>query len=483
MSPRSIIRLSLIALVAAGMAVPAASAALAATAPSAPGTSKAAATPSRTGESAVRLGGSQSQFQSVDPPASTAKVVVPMVFPVVGTTSYSDTFLACRGTGCTRRHLGQDLMGAKLSPLVAVFSGTVSYIQRETTPGDGNIVSVTSYDGLWTVNYLHVNNDNPGTDDGKGTGSYAFLPGLQRGSLVARGQLLGWRGDSGNAESTAPHLHFELRRGTDPWSGVVYNPIYSLNAAPRLSAPLTAAPHQEGELIRWTPTGPVMLVTADGRRAVPASMMPVYAWTDDDVVLVTYDEVIRYPYRGIAPLMPGSIVSAGGTYWAITGGMRYSVTASDLTALGLPTTSAVPVTDEALLGTPEGYGAVPGGFYREGAIVHEYGNAQMYRMDHGLRRPIHQGTWLQWHIPGARVGTVPVGTFGQAGAPAEGAVITYKDGSIYRTTTQGTFMLVNGIRREIKDPRAQTYYNWQDKRQFWLYESVSATLPLGAPIA
>ena len=32
---------------------------------------------------------------------------------------------------------------------------------------------------------------------------------------MTRGQLLGWLGDSGNAELTTPHLHFEvLRNGT-----------------------------------------------------------------------------------------------------------------------------------------------------------------------------------------------------------------------------------------------------------------------------
>ena len=40
----------------------------------------------------------------------TAKVVVPLVFPVVGPTSYGNSFLACR-SGCVRMHMGQDLMG------------------------------------------------------------------------------------------------------------------------------------------------------------------------------------------------------------------------------------------------------------------------------------------------------------------------------------------------------------------------------------
>lgn len=407
-----------------------------------------------------------------------------MVFPVIGGVSYTDTYLTCRGTGCSRRHLGQDLMGGKLRPLVATFDGTVSYFQRESRPGEGNILSIRSLDSQWSVNYIHLNNDNPGTDDGRGSATYAFLPGLRSGSKVVRGQLVGWMGDSGNAESTAPHLHFELRKGPDSWSGTVYNPFHSLNVAQRLTAARIAMPHQPGELVAYGSGWPSMIMNDGGRTAMSPSAMAVYALTADDVVSVSNEELRLYPYRGAAPLMDGSVVrSPGGTYWATTSGRRYAVSAGALTALALTTTAAVPVTDEALLGTPVGTGAVPNGAYRQGAIIHEYGNPQMYRMDRGVRRPIHQGTWPRWHIPGARIGTFPVGTFSQSGAPAEGAVITYKDGSIYRTTSSGSFMLVNGVRRQIVDPRGQVYYNWRTKRQEWLYDSVSATLPLGTPIS
>ncbi|MBX9765210.1 peptidoglycan-binding protein, partial [Patescibacteria group bacterium] len=51
--------------------------------------------------------------------------------------------------------------------------------------------------------------------------------GLYRGSTVKKGQLLGWVGDSGNAESTTAHLHFEMRNA----SRVAFNPYDSLYAA------------------------------------------------------------------------------------------------------------------------------------------------------------------------------------------------------------------------------------------------------------
>jgi hypothetical protein len=85
------------------------------------------------------------------------------------------------------------------------------------------------HDDGWTTRYIHLNNDtqNPDgsySDDGLG---YGIAPGLASGVRVEAGQLIGWVGDSGNAEGVAPHLHFELR---DP-SGIPINAYQSLRAA------------------------------------------------------------------------------------------------------------------------------------------------------------------------------------------------------------------------------------------------------------
>src|SRR5687768_11354347 len=160
----------------------------------------------------------------------TARVVVPMTFPVVGPTKYSDNFLVCR-SGCSRMHMGQDLMGPKMSPLVAAFDGVVTSLKKDGS----NYVAITGDRGAsagWTAIYVHVNNDTPGTDDGRGSAAWAFPSGIAVGARVLAGQLVGWRGDSGNAEGTGPHLHFELRKGTG-WGGVVHNVYPSLVAARR----------------------------------------------------------------------------------------------------------------------------------------------------------------------------------------------------------------------------------------------------------
>jgi len=183
-----------------------------------------------------------------------AKVVVPMLFPVAGPaggTSYTDTFLVCR-SGCARHHLGQDLMGPKMTPLVAAFDGVITSVKRESNVGGGNYLTLTADRGPaagWTAIYVHVNNDTPGTDDGKGTAAWSFPAGIEPGARVLAGQLVAWRGDSGDAESTGPHVHFELRRGTG-WSGIVYNAFPSLQAARHIAAPSPSGPHPDGTLVR-----------------------------------------------------------------------------------------------------------------------------------------------------------------------------------------------------------------------------------------
>ncbi len=126
--------------------------------------------------------------------------IVPLVFPVLGPVKWSDTFGAPRDGG-KRKHMGQDLPAEKMRPLVAAISGTV-YM-------GGDTLSIQGDNGV-ACTYIHLNNDLPGTDDGKAGPEFTFAPGLKSGDRVEAGQFVGYNGDSGNAEQTIPHLHFEL---------------------------------------------------------------------------------------------------------------------------------------------------------------------------------------------------------------------------------------------------------------------------------
>ncbi|OFW66296.1 MAG: hypothetical protein A2Z12_09595 [Actinobacteria bacterium RBG_16_68_21] len=132
-----------------------------------------------------------------------------LVFPVAGPNGYVDSFFAARGSGI---HHATDIMADKMTPVVAAHDGVVTRINGSgnqswiDTYGRCCTIHITHDDG-WESVYIHLNNDTPGTDDGQGWG---IAPDIALGVTVHAGQVIGYVGDSGNAEGTAPHLHFEL---------------------------------------------------------------------------------------------------------------------------------------------------------------------------------------------------------------------------------------------------------------------------------
>lgn len=170
------------------------------------------------------------------PPPPACSYVYRMGFPVVGGGSPGWSLFGEPRDGGERLHAGVDILAPKLTPVVAVRSGTISSVRD--VPGDCCWVSVRHDDG-WISMYVHLNNDTAGTNDGEGVG---IRPGLAEGDRVEQGELLGWIGNSGNAEGGPAHIHFELRT---PW-GEPIDPGPSLYAARRrahpalLDAPLDA---------------------------------------------------------------------------------------------------------------------------------------------------------------------------------------------------------------------------------------------------
>ena len=131
-----------------------------------------------------------------------------IVFPIEEGWDYifSDTYGAARSGG--RSHEGTDIMVEQMTPLVAAVNGRVSYIV-EHDQGWGLAIYIED-DAGYSYRYLHINNDTPGTDDGKEIRAYAFPKDIKRGIEVKAGQVIAFAGDSGNAETVAHHLHFEI---------------------------------------------------------------------------------------------------------------------------------------------------------------------------------------------------------------------------------------------------------------------------------
>src|SRR3954469_9658623 len=152
-------------------------------------------------------------------------VVRAITFPVNGRVGYYDTFADCRDGGRPRHHEGNDLIGAKLMPLVAAAAGTIDWVNLDSGTA-GNALSIKDADG-WRYLYLHINNDTPGTNDNTNPEQWRFAPGIEVGAAVVAGQLIAYMGNSGNAEQSVPHLHFEIHEPDD----TVISPYDSLRAA------------------------------------------------------------------------------------------------------------------------------------------------------------------------------------------------------------------------------------------------------------
>jgi murein DD-endopeptidase MepM/ murein hydrolase activator NlpD len=118
-----------------------------------------------------------------------------------------------------RVHMGIDIFSPKGTPVVAVADGFVARLSRGAKAG--YYIVLRHADG-WESFYMHLNNDL-GRDDGRGGWSTAIADGLEAGDYVEAGTIIGYVGDSGNAEHTDPHTHFELHRNgraVDPWPAV-----------------------------------------------------------------------------------------------------------------------------------------------------------------------------------------------------------------------------------------------------------------------
>ena len=130
-------------------------------------------------------------------------------------TEFDSTFGAGRSGG--RRHKGNDLMAPKMTGDYAIAEGVVETVRES---GNAGRYVTIEHTGGWSSSYMHLNNDDPGTDNGRADWALTVGPGIEEGAVVTAGQLIGYVGDSGNAEWTGSHTHFELRidgRAVNPY--------------------------------------------------------------------------------------------------------------------------------------------------------------------------------------------------------------------------------------------------------------------------
>ena len=161
----------------------------------------------------IRLGPPSSAAERAAPVEAADAVVAPgasLAIPVRGIRpeQLRDSYHDPRGGG--RLHRAIDIMAPRGTPVMAASDGTIMKLRT------GGLGGITIYqvgpDGRTLYYYAHLER---------------YAAGLREGLPVARGQVIAYVGDTGNAGRGNYHLHFSVGRLTDPrrwWDSENTNP-------------------------------------------------------------------------------------------------------------------------------------------------------------------------------------------------------------------------------------------------------------------
>ncbi len=119
---------------------------------------------------------------------------------MAGPVSFVDTWGAPRSGG--RTHEGVDMMAARGTPVVAVYSGSIIRVRSSVLGGLTIWMRSDVGDEFY---YAHL--------DG-------YAEGIFEGMAVSAGTVIGYVGTTGNAPDYLPHLHWEYH----PGGGAAVNP-------------------------------------------------------------------------------------------------------------------------------------------------------------------------------------------------------------------------------------------------------------------
>ena len=187
------------------------------------------------------------------------------VAPIAGWSgSYSRDFGNDRDGGA-RKHQGTDIFAGRGSAVVATVNGTIQVAANDGGNG-GNRIWLIGQDGT-AYYYAHLN---------------GFT--VKAGDVVQAGQQIGMVGNTGNAISTPPHLHFEIHPGGRGAPAVDPYPYLTGSASTVLAQPYTGG---EGRDYRSFNEGVNDLFIYNlGRPASSAelSMVQNGMWSDDHIM-------------------------------------------------------------------------------------------------------------------------------------------------------------------------------------------------------
>jgi murein DD-endopeptidase MepM/ murein hydrolase activator NlpD len=122
-------------------------------------------------------------------------------------------FAQPRGGG-TRRHRAVDILAPHHTPVRAVEAGTIARL----LVNEGGGITIYQFDPSKRYCYYYAHLDR-------------YADGLREGARVARGEVIGYVGTTGNAPPDTPHLHFaifELSESERWWDGRPVDPFLVL---------------------------------------------------------------------------------------------------------------------------------------------------------------------------------------------------------------------------------------------------------------
>ena len=112
--------------------------------------------------------------------------------------------------GGARRHEAIDILAPRNTPVRAVEHGTIARLFLSKAGG----ITVYQFDPSQNFCYYYAHLER-------------YADGLREGQSVAKGQVIGFVGTSGNAPKNTPHLHFAIFRLTEAkrwWEGTAIDP-------------------------------------------------------------------------------------------------------------------------------------------------------------------------------------------------------------------------------------------------------------------
>lgn len=120
-----------------------------------------------------------------------------------------DTYSQARAGGA-RVHDAIDIMAPRGTPVLAADDGRVYKLRRN--PAGGITIYALDPESRFVYYYAHLDR---------------YREGLAEGAPLAKGEVIGYVGTTGNAPASVPHLHFQVMRLTTErryWDGVPVNP-------------------------------------------------------------------------------------------------------------------------------------------------------------------------------------------------------------------------------------------------------------------